>query len=83
MNKRVKEFFSIKETEYKFEMYDLTSLITILNVAFVLMGFWWAPILGLVNCGMCEVLNVINKQHINAHITQVALVVLNAYFFTL
>lgn len=79
----MREFFSIEEKEYKFEIWDLTALITILNVAFILMGFWWAPILGLVNCAICLVMNVINKVHINNYITQVALIVLNIYFLTM
>ena len=56
----MKEFFSITESRYHFEMYDVTTLITILNVAFILMGFWWAPILGIVNCSICIILNAIN-----------------------
>ena len=79
----MREFFSIEEKEYKFEIWDLTALITILNVAFILMGFWWAPILGLVNCAICLIMNVINKVHINSYITQVALIVLNIYFLTM
>ena len=79
----MREFFSIEEKEYKFEIWDLTALITILNVAFILMGFWWAPILGLVNCAFCLVMNVINKVHINNYVTQVALIVLNIYFLTM
>ena len=79
----MREFFSIEEKEYKFEIWDLTALITILNVAFILMGFWWAPILGLVNCAICLVMNVINKVYINNYITQVALIVLNIYFLTM
>ena len=79
----LKEFFSIKENSYKFEMTDLTTLVTILNVAFILMGFWWAPILGIVNCGICIVLNILNHVHINIYVTQIALVVLNVYFLTL
>ena len=77
------EFFSIEEKEYKFEIWDLTALITILNVAFILMGFWWAPILGLVNCAICLVMNVINKVHINNSVTHVALIILNIYFLTM
>ena len=79
----MREFFSIEEKEYKFEIWDLTALITILNVAFILIGFWWAPILGLVNCAICLIMNVINKVHINNYITQVALIVLNIYFLTM
>ena len=79
----LKEFFSIKENSYKFGMTDLTTLVTILNVAFILMGFWWAPILGIVNCGICIVLNILNHAHINIYVTQIALIVLNVYFLTL
>jgi hypothetical protein len=82
MNK-IKKFFSITEKSYNFEMYDLTTLITILNVTFILMGFSWAPILGIINCIICIVLNIINKCHINSYITQLALIVLNIYFLTL
>lgn len=81
--KGIKEFFSITEKEYKFEIWDLTSLITVLNVAFILMGFWWAPILGIVNCIICIIMNVINRVHINNYITQIALIILNIYFLTL
>lgn len=79
----IKKFFSITEKEYRFEIWDLTSLITVLNVALILMGFWWAPILGIVNCVICLVMNVINRVHINNYITQVALIILNIYFLTL
>lgn len=79
----MREFFTIEEKEYKFEIWDLTALITILNVAFILIGFWWTPILGLVNCAICLVMNVINTVHINNYIIQVALIVLNIYFLTM
>ena len=80
--KQIKEFFSITEKTYQFEIFDLTALITILNVAFIVMGFWWAPILGLINCGICIVFNAINKCHIDGYITQVALIILNVYFLS-
>ena len=79
----IKKFFSVTEKEYRFEIWDLTSLITVLNVALILMGFWWAPILRIVNCVICLVMNVINKVHINNYITQIALIILNIYFLTL
>ena len=79
----MRDFFNIKEDYYKFEIYDLTAILTILNVVFVLMGYWWAPIFGLVNCVICLTINVINKLHINAYLTQVALIILNIYFLTL
>lgn len=80
---RIKNFFSIKEDKYTFEIFDLTALITVLNVALILMGYWWAPILGLVNCGIIIVVSAINKVHINNYITQIALIVLNFYFLNM
>ena len=79
----MRDFFSIKEEYYRFEIYDLTAILTILNVVFVLMGYWWAPIFGLVNCTICLTVNVVNRLHINAYLTQVALIILNFYFLTL
>ena len=79
----MKKFFEIKTGRYEFEMSDLTTLITILNVVFILMGFWWAPILGIINCSICIVLNIINHMHINMYITQIALIILNIYFLTM
>lgn len=80
---RIKNFFSIKEDKYTFEIFDLTALITVLNVALILMGYWWAPILGLVNCGIIIVVSALNKVHINNYITQIALIVLNFYFLNM
>ena len=79
---KIKKFFGIKSS-YKFEMMDLFALITVANVALVLMGFWWAPIVGLINCGLSIANNIRCKYHINAYIMQVALIILNSYFLTL
>ena len=79
----MRDFFGIKDNSYRFEIYDLMSLITVLNVAFVLMGFWWAPIFGIVNCCIGLVVNVLNRVHLNNYITQLALIILNIYFLTL
>lgn len=76
----MKKFFSIKENKYEFEIFDLTALITVLNVALIVMGFWWAPILGLINCAIIIIVSIKNKVHINNYITQIALIVLNFYF---
>lgn len=78
----VKNFFGIQES-YRFEIYDLITLITVLNVSLILMGFWWAPMLGLLNCGICIGLNVKSRAHINAYVTQIMLIILNTYFLTL
>lgn len=79
----IKTFFGITDSNYKFEIFDITTIITILNVALILAGFWWAPIFGLVNCAILTVINAKSHAHLNAHITQIALVVLNCYFLTL
>lgn len=79
----MKKFFSIEQNTYTFEWYDLTALITIFNVLFVVTGYHWAPMLGLLNCSICIVLNIMSRAHINAYLTQVALIILNSYFLTL
>lgn len=80
---RIKNFFSIKEDKYTFEIFDLTALITVLNVALILMGYWWAPICGLINCVIIMVISGHNRLHINTYITQVALIILNVYFLNM
>lgn len=76
----MKEFFSITESHYQFNIFDVTALFTILNVAFIMLGYWFAPLFGLANCGICLIINVKNKAMINSYITQIALIILNLYF---
>ena len=57
----MKEFFSITESNYQFSIFDVTALFTILNVAFIILGYWFAPLFGLVNCGIFLIINVKNK----------------------
>lgn len=76
----MKEFFGITESSYQFSIFDVTALFTILNVACIMLGYWFAPLFGLINCGICLVINVKNKAMINSYITQVALIILNLYF---
>jgi hypothetical protein len=78
----MKKFFSI-ETSYSFEANDIVALITIANVVLIIMGFWWAPMVGLVNCVVGIILNIKNRVHINLYIMQIAFIVLNIYFLTL
>lgn len=78
----MKKFFGIKEG-YKFEANDIVALLTIANVVLIIMGFWWAPMVGLVNCLVGIGLNIKNRVHINLYIMQVAFIVLNIYFLTL
>ena len=76
----MKQFFSITESNYQFSIFDVTALFTILNVIFIILGYWFAPLFGLVNCGICLIMNVKNKAMINSYITQIALIILNLYF---
>ena len=76
---RIKNFFGI-EKSFTFEIADLTTFITILNVAFIITGFWWAPLFGIANCVIGIVINIKNKLHINMYIMQIALLILNFYF---
>lgn len=75
----MKEFFRI-ETKYQFCIFDLTTVFTILNVVLIIMGFKFAPIFGIINCFIIEILNCREHGMINAHVTQIALLVLNFYF---
>jgi len=79
----IKEFFGIKEIKYHFEWADVTSILTVINVALILSGFWWAPIIGLINCVLGLILNAKYTAHVNMYIMQVALIVLNWYFLTM
>ena len=79
----MKNFFGITTNRYEFEINDLVTLITVLNVCLVLLGVWWGPILGIANCCLGIVLNAINKAHLNLYIMQISLLVLNIYFLTL
>ena len=78
----MKKFFRI-ESKYKFEINDFVALLTIANVVLIIMGFWWAPMVGLVNCFVGIGLNIKNRVHINLYIMQVAFIILNIYFLTL
>ena len=77
--KTVKDFFDIKRS-YRFEIYDLTALVSFFNVALIILGFWWAPFLGLTNCVICILFAIKKHLHINTYITQVSLIILNLFF---
>lgn len=76
---QIKNFFGITEN-YRFEIFDLTCILTILNVVFIFVGFWFAPFFGLVSSGICLVWNIKNHSHINGYITQIFLIALNIKF---
>lgn len=81
MNK-LKKFFGITEA-FRLEWADLSAALTTANVALVLLGFWWAPLIGLLNCGINILLSLLNRGHINAYVMNLALIALNIYFLTL
>lgn len=78
-----KKQFNITEKKYHFEIGDLTTILTILNVLFVLLKFQFAPIFGLTNCIICSIMFLKMKAHLNNLVTQIALVVLNLYFLNI
>lgn len=79
----IKSFFGIEKVNYCFEYMDISALLTVFNVVFVLLGYWWAPFFGLVNCIVSIVIAFSHKTHINFYIIQISLIVLNIYFLTL
>lgn len=80
---KIRKFFGIEEDRYIFEWADLTTMLTVLNVALVLIGFSWAPWVGIINCCVGLLLNIKSKTHLNMYVMQIALIILNAYFLTL
>ncbi len=76
----MKKFFSIEKDAYAFEWNDLIALLTTINVILVIAGFWWAPIVALINCLVSIVVYVKNKNHINLYIMQLMLIILNIFF---
>lgn len=75
-----KKFFGIKSQNYIFEIYDLTTLLTILNVSLIIAGWEYAPLIGIMNCGIFVVNSIKNHTHINNYVTQIALLIMNLYF---
>lgn len=81
--KMIKNFFGITENKYIFEWSDVSTILTILNVALVLCGWYYAPIIGIINCMLNLILNIKFKLHLNMYVMQIALIILNFYFLTL
>jgi len=80
----MKKFFGIEKDVYEFEIMDMFTLFTIVNVVLVLLGVWFAPVFGLVNCALAIINNIrIKGVHINSYIMQIALFILNCYFLIL
>lgn len=78
----MKEFFGITES-FRFEWNDVVAFITLLNVTLVLLGFSWAPILGIANGVLSLALNAKYRAHINLYVMQLAIIILNIYFLSL
>lgn len=76
----MKNFFSITENRFIPEIGDLTAILTALNVLLIICGFWWAPLLGIVNCLIGLGLNIKGKTYINTYVMQFMLIILNVYF---
>lgn len=79
----IKNFFRINENKYKFEIIDILSLLTVLNVALILAGWKLASMIGIINCIISIIINIKNRTHINTYVIQIALIILNIYFLTL
>ena len=75
----MRKFFGI-ETTYQFEVMVIITLLTILNVTFIICGFWFAPIFGLCACIVSIVTMIRNRNHINNYVMQIALIILNVFF---
>lgn len=75
----IKNFFGITKN-FTAEPNDICACLAILNVTFIILGFWWAPIVGLINCTVGIILNIKNRVHINLYLMQFAFVILNIYF---
>ena len=75
----MRKFFGI-ETTYQFEIMDIITLLTILNVTFIICGFWFAPIFGLCACAVSIITMIRNRNHINNYVMQIALIILNVFF---
>lgn len=75
----MKKFFGITE-KFHFEMGDVNALLTLVNVACIIMGYAWAPWFGLANC-VLSIGYMLNKQgHFNFYVMQIALITLNIFF---
>lgn len=75
----VKKFFGITE-QFRIEIADVSALLTLVNVVLIICGVWFAPIFGLVNCGLSIVMSILTHGHVNGYIINLALIALNVYF---
>lgn len=76
----IKDFFGIYSPKYEFEFNDAAAGLTLLNVALIILGWKFAPVIGIVNCVASIWKNTPASAHINFYIMQVAFIILNIYF---
>ena len=80
---KVKEIFGITEQKYQFEWNDLRCLITIANVALIMIFGLKVAWFGLATNVVGLIKEVTGKNHINGLVMYCANIVLNIYFITL
>ena len=79
----MKKFFSITNIKYCFEITDITTIFTILNVILIITHYWIAPLFGITNCIIGIIINIKNHNHINSYITNIFLIILNLYLLVI
>lgn len=79
---RVKEFFGI-EGKFKPEYNDLRALITVINVALIMIYGLSIAWFGLAVAGIGVIKDLVVDRHINGLVMHLANVVLNLYFIIL
>ena len=65
------------------EWNDLSAILVALNVIFVIAGYGWAPIFGLINNSIGLGLNIKEQGHFNLNIINISFIILNIYFLQL
>lgn len=66
--------------KYKFELDDISALLTVANVVLLLLGWEGAPAFGITNCALSIGRAIRHKSHFNIYVINVAILVLNFYF---
>lgn len=76
----MKKMFGIESNHYKFEWQDISTALTVINVALIFCGFPWAPLVGILNASMNLILSVKRPTHVNLYVMNFALLAMNLYF---
>ena len=66
--------------KYKFELDDVSALLTVANVVLLLLGWEGAPAFGITNCAFSIGRAIRHKSHFNIYVINIAILVLNFYF---